>query len=399
MFDITLAPLPELNKLLQAAINPALTDDSLAKPWLRESDVSFWFSRSAWSLQVIADLYIRINSKKNIRVWVPDFFCNVSLAPLRARGVKLIFYNVTNELTPDLEWCRSRSDEMHPDIFILVHYFGQPVPANQVAKFCKDAGAWLIEDAAHVLRPIPGVGENGDFVLYSPHKHLAIPDGAILLVRENGPSQLGRNSLALNELNNIRNKIVGRSNRTWKHSAIWLAKRVLQKAGIRGKNPKLPLWPDEIQGKIFLPPARMSTLAKCLLSVQISTLDYVAGLRKQHLKDWQEMLGVSKNDCELLKHRSISYTPYLACIVGKDFKATEIFYNSLQMSNLPVLTWPDLPPEVMTESELHKNALNLRKERFYLPVHQTLKLFQIKKYLCFLENRENGTNIKLKKFL
>jgi len=378
MSIITLAPLPSFRELFLAAIHSALPEDTLAKPWLREVDYGVWFSRSAWSILARADSCARMKSKKDVVVWVPDFFCNASLAPLREYGVRLFFYKVTTELTPDLDWCRSQSAEMQPDLFILVHYFGELMLANQVVQFCKDEGAWLIEDAAHVLRPIPGVGNNGDFVLYSPHKHLAIPDGAILIIRENGPAQFGHNSIAFTGLKNIINSIACRSDRTWKYSFIWLAKRILQKLGIRKKIPKLPLWPESIQEQISFPPPKMSSLAKSLLSVQISTLDDVANLRKQHFQDWKEKLGIKNTNSWSLKHFSITTNPYLACIIGDDLRATEDFYSSLQMANLPVLTWPDLPPEVMAESELHKNALNLRQNRFYLPIHQTLTSSQIK---------------------
>jgi hypothetical protein len=56
--------------------------------------------------------------------------------------------------------------------------------------------AWLIEDAVHALRPVRGIGASGDFVLYSPHKHLPIPDGAVLVVRGDGPAEFGAAGLS-----------------------------------------------------------------------------------------------------------------------------------------------------------------------------------------------------------
>lgn len=51
---------------------------------------------------------------------------------------------------------------------------------------------------------------------------------------------------------------------------------------------------------------------------------------------------------------------------------TEVLLNKLQHTGLPVLTWPDLPPEVMSNAEVHQSAITLRHTRLYLPVHQTL---------------------------
>jgi dTDP-4-amino-4,6-dideoxygalactose transaminase len=58
----------------------------------------------------------------------------------------------------------------NPSIYLLlVHFFGQPAPAEGATALCRETGALLIEDAAHPLRPITGMGEYGDCVLYSQH--------------------------------------------------------------------------------------------------------------------------------------------------------------------------------------------------------------------------------------
>ena len=87
MSTITLAPLPGFRELLLSVTHSTSPDDKLTKPWLGESDYGVWFSRSAWSILAIADSCARMKSKKDIVVWVPDFFCNTSLIPLREQGV------------------------------------------------------------------------------------------------------------------------------------------------------------------------------------------------------------------------------------------------------------------------------------------------------------------------
>ena len=90
-----------------------------------------------------------------------------------------------------------------PDVIINVHFFGFPCKNDLLKQFCLNHNCLFVEDAAHVLKPTDGIGEEGDCVLYSPHKHLPIRDGAVLIIRKNGPSQLGHNKESLDSLSSI----------------------------------------------------------------------------------------------------------------------------------------------------------------------------------------------------
>lgn len=370
----TIAPLPKFRDLILAFLNSSLTDDNLARPWSKQGEHNIWFSRSAWSLHAIAQWRARLNSNKNIIVWVPDFFCNISLLPLRDIGVKFIFYPIKNDLTPNMDWCISQNNQNDPDLFILVHYFGEIKYVNNISEFCKAKRAWLVEDAAHVLLPTQGIGTFGDFVIFSPHKHLALPDGAILIIRKNGPSELRENDIKINFLNFIRFNSYTSKNINLKFSIIWLIKRVIQKFGIRGNYTRVQLWPESIQSNYFLPSPMMSTLAKKLLSIQIRHLNKVAKLRIQNYLAWSRNISLKYKNIGDYTLLPIKATPYLACVSSDDFNITKNLFNEFQINKLPAITWPDLPPEVMAIPENHFIAIKLRKSRIYLPVHQTLKM-------------------------
>ena len=66
------------------------------------------------------------------------------------------------------------------------------------------------------------------------------------------------------------------------------------------------------------------------------------------------------------------WTPYLSAYrVGP--AAAGATHDQWQRQDLPVTTWPDLPPEVTAHRERHANAWHLRHSRIYLPVHQGLR--------------------------
>lgn len=387
---ITQAPLPDWLDLCRAVARHPPSDSELAAPWCREGEVAGWLSRSAWSLALVALWRQRLVPAPQLTVWIPDFFCNSSLAALRATGAKLVFYPLTARMLPDMEECRRRVNSGPPDLFLLVHYFGQPALSPHVREFCATHGAWLIEDAAHVLRPVEGVGQLGDFVLYSPHKHLAIPDGAVLVVRPNGVSRLSESAFALiglppawtHQLHGLQ-KTMGDTLKDGRVQAlIWLFKRVLQKVGVRGWRRALVPYAESsdagsaASGAMIEPD--QSWLSKRLLAVLVADLGRVARQRQRHELIWDALVSNRAKfggDELSLAERAVgrAWTPYLSGY-QIDASVAAATYLDWHRQGLPVTAWPDLPPEVMQRKESHANALHLRHTRLYLPVHQSLRI-------------------------
>lgn len=377
---MTLAPLPKWRHLLSAILPSFKSNQELASPWCRNGDTAFWFSRSALSLTVIAQWNKQILQKDDVIVWVPDFFCNASLQPLREMGVQLVFYPVTNQLIPDIKSLNELSSSGSPDIFVLVHYFGQASATNLTVDFCKEQEAWLVEDAAHVLEPILGVGEVGDCVLYSPHKHLPIPDGAVLVVRKDGPAQLSKFDKGMNTLRDLY-ATVTRTSRIQNYLVkLWLFKRILQKLGVRSKIPKVKFRAEAILDSPQIRGYGMSSLAKRLLHHLKPNIDEIASLREKHALRWSDSLSVWNDVGTKFIQCENNHTPYLACFTAANENEAESMYNQFQDWNIPILTWPDLPPEVLKNAEAHEVALKLRHTRLYLPVHQSLKQNKILTY-------------------
>ncbi len=392
---ITQAPLPDWIDLCRAIARQAPSDSTLAAPWCRDGDVAGWLSRSAWSLALVALWRQRVVPRPQLTVWIPDYFCNSSLTALRATGARLVFYPLTQHMLPDLEECRKRVSSDPPDLFLLVHYFGQAALSPHVREFCVSHEAWLIEDAAHVLRPVEGVGELGDFVMYSPHKHLPIPDGAVLVVRPNGVSRLGGAALEsiglpalwAHQLHGLQRVIGFAANGGLTRSLTWLLKRVLQKVGVRGWRSTAVPYPELSDGNIEKPAAlvepRQSRLSRRLLAGLITDLERVARLRQRHELLWDALMSDGSNlhsDSLSPAERAVgrSWTPYL-CGYQIAASAATATYDDWQRSGLPVTAWPDLPPEVVERKEHHANAWYLRHTRLYLPVHQSLSIGKIVK--------------------
>ena len=126
MMLITQAPLPSWGSLFSGIKSVATDKSILSGPWTKKGDIAGWLSRSAWSLARIALWRINEKNSANITAWLPDYFCNDSLAPLRCLGVKLLFYPINSEMEPNYKFLRKLAKNSPPDLFIVVHYFGYP---------------------------------------------------------------------------------------------------------------------------------------------------------------------------------------------------------------------------------------------------------------------------------
>lgn len=366
-------PLPTWRNIGAAMLGHKQSDIELSAPWRRPGDTGFWLSRSAWSLLAIAQCWQHTKVQTSITVWVPDFFCNASLTPLRNIGVQLQFYPLTDQMAPDFDVCRTMAETTPPDLFVLVHYFGKPTSAEDAVVFCREKHAWLIEDAAHVLRPVPGIGEYGDFVLYSPHKHLPIPDGAVLLVRENGPARLMDQPSTREALQNAYNILINASKVSHLSVRLWLFKRILQRIGIRNwHRPIFPFFQDIDATDSVLEHPKLSSLAKRLLFSVLDSLDSVAFTRSQNSLLWEDVLAKSGLLLSTKESTSINFTPYFLGVTFPTDSLAEKAFLRCQQKGLPVTTWPDLPLEIMAQKDQYYNALLLRNTRIYLQIHQTL---------------------------
>lgn len=376
---ITIAPLPDWSDLAALLRTQPFNGQLLAKPWCREGDHAFWFSRTAWSLQAIVLWWEFINGEKQPSVFVPDYFCNQSLWPLRQTSARLIFYPINTDLLPDWNACQNLANFHSPDIFILVHYFGFQSNAKIAGKFCKQNGALLVEDAAHVLYPTQGIGEHGDFILYSPHKLLALPDGAVCVMR---PSVLNSQKES-DKAHRYMNDVIISINKGRVLQFNWLFKRIVQKTILfnfvdllmRGKVSDF----GENTAPLALEiPLEMSPIGKKLLSRIVGSLISCAAKRRQVCEAWQYLLHCEKEIRPLFDGEINDIIPYMAVFQAKDPDQARTFYGKLK-KDWPVQTWPDMPPEVLEHRENHAHAIHLRQTLLTLPVHQSIQLKELGK--------------------
>lgn len=370
MNQITNAPLPKWQHLLKALFYRKELDEEFFRDWSGEQNECFLFSRSAWALYFIAVCRKELKHKETLVIWIPDYFCNATLAPLRELKATLVFYKIQSDGNPDLSACKNLlENNPNPDIVLASHYFGRMMNLKEFFDYFRSKGSWLVEDAAHMLAPQKDIGEFSDFTFYSPHKFLAIPDGAILQVKKNSKSF---NPLDIDLIKQSYSDFMSKSRSNNFSSYFWLFKRFIQKIGIRRNFVLRDLDKDELvlSSKKFLNP-KISTISKILLSLQEGYHQELL-IRKANYKAWLILLDSLGIDGKEVFPESINISPYMFGLSFDDNLAYKRALKILIEKKIPISTWPDLPPEVINSEEVYRESIQLRLNSLFFPIHNSL---------------------------
>ena len=371
------APQPSVGHLMRAIVMKTPRETDFSSPWLSDADQILWLSRSAWSLEVLARWQMAARKKSRLNIWIPDYFCNATLEPLREIGSNLYFYPTTSNYAVNIQERDTLKDFEKPDIFLHVHYFGFPNRCPKSLAFSKECGALLVEDAAHVLHPTRYIGDFGDCVLYSPHKHLPIPDGAALVVRYNGPSKLGEDVEALSVLRAAYETVLLRGKSNHLKNVSWVCKRLVQKLGYKSKlivNKSRDAIPS--RPRFDLPLPVMSNLSKRLLMILIGSFEWIVSFRQERAIYWKTILPTSIAE-SFMDSEVGAYSPYLVGFEFNNSSGKRLSVTDLEQKGLSPMTWPDLPPEVLNDQDKYAQAIKMKKNRFFLPVHSSIKFSEI----------------------
>ncbi len=112
------------------------------------------------------------------KVLLPALCCTALVSATRAAGAVPIFYDIKDDLRPDLDGLEKRATEA--EALVVIHYLGFPQPLEEILEFCKRTGIRLIEDCAHSLYSrVDGklLGSFGVFSFFSASKILPVPNG------------------------------------------------------------------------------------------------------------------------------------------------------------------------------------------------------------------------------
>ena len=120
-------------------------------------------------------------------VLVPAYNCGAEIDPFVWAGAKVIFYRIDSKANIDTQDIISHFTPSTKIIYVS-HFFGWPQEIDDLAKWCKGKGLFLVEDCALGLfsrGPQNTIGRIGDAAIYSFVKTLPVPDGGALILKNN----------------------------------------------------------------------------------------------------------------------------------------------------------------------------------------------------------------------
>ena len=378
------SPIPSLRILLISLISSFflknLNKKKIANPWLKSDNKFIWLSRSTYSLALIAELR-RINfPKKDLNIFVPDYFCNAALTLLRKNNVNLHFYNIDSDLKPNKNSLLALKAKIKPDIIIQVHYFGKEADTQYLFDLSKECNSWFIEDATHVLVPYGSIGERGDFIMYSPYKHFPIPDGALLVFKSklNFSNFKKYEQIIFDYINEPRPNLVVEKRFIFIFK--WLIKRFLQ-SSLNLNNSNFIDSPNQKKIPLIVSGHKINNLSLSILKYSILDLEEIIDYRhkiKIKLSKALKRLGNKSinNDFQFIPYFLI-FTPGLSSL-----ELAKLLNNQKKIwIELPYLFWPDLPPEVLNNYSSHFQANCLLNSNVFLPLHQSTRKSSLKKFI------------------
>jgi hypothetical protein len=327
------------------------------------------FSRGQWAIAEFAVGLCGRTGATKCGIFIPEYFCEISLTPLRRLGFDLHFYRLTPEFTPDSAHLNELAAKHgSPALLLYVHYFGFPSSLEETAGWCRKNGVVLLEDAAHSLGPLPGIGGNGNATLYTPWKFLGVPRGAVLVL----PAEIDVPR---------REKVASAkgADGAWG----WLGKQavfsLVRQTGFplhRLRKVRIKTH-DESEPVVEPGSSAPDTCSLRILAGYEGYLEAVRRRREEHYRRLDEIF--SRNDrtrgLRLFQHLPPSFGPYLYPLRVPQEVSRELMI-ALNGKGIPALPWSDLSPEVKG-SPTFPLANALRREVVTLPIHQDLSVAEI----------------------
>ena len=106
--------------------------------------------------------------------------------PVSKLGVRHSFYQLHDDLSPNIDHLKSVLKSNNYSLVLFVHYFGFVIPnMEQIVDVCKSHDIIIVEDCAHLfshhLSHISNAGNYGDYVFYSLHKFFPLSTGGLVV--------------------------------------------------------------------------------------------------------------------------------------------------------------------------------------------------------------------------
>lgn len=304
-------------------------------------DINTLFGENVYLFPYARYAFLEALKKLKIRsVYLPSFICRDMLAPLNSLAISYVFYEVNNSLCPILK-------DVKCDAILFINYFGFSQSFTPFKNYKETYNAIILEDNAHgfLSRDLNGqfLGCRGDIGLLSIRKTIFLPNGGALIVND---ESLLKNKFKSSDIkltaedhkyqrkrklkNYLFNKYIG---------IVVLVLRRLVRYLISGD--AIPL-ADPLSEKVLPTNKYLSPI----LSDRKLSLDVVSESKRRVAMYKTVELYAEKFDIKPIYQLYSGVVPYEFSFI--DHGNSERFESYLVKRGYFMLSWPDLPDEVLS---------------------------------------------------
>ena len=308
---------------------------------------------------------IYLGLKKDEKIMLPEYICDILLDPLKDLGIKPIFYEINDDFTTNWKSLRKKYQSSVKAI-VVINYFGFEEEKKKFSVFCKKKNLFLIEDDCHSLKiNNKKLGNYSDFIFYSIRKLLTKTySGGVLKInfKKSNNIKLYQNLSKYHvNIKTILNNFLENNFLTFKRflkNKFFKMPNYIKLNSIKNEKINQDFLIDDLSKSIFLK----------------KKFNDIQKKRYENYITWKKLCKKNKSIEIIKRNFNKNNIPWVFPVYIKDFKVRKKIFNFGWQNGYSITSWPSLP----------KNLLNKRNKKIW------------NKLVCF--NTDRAPNIKSKNF-
>ena len=279
-----------------------------------------------------------LNLKKNDKILIPDYICDILLDPLDDLSIDPVFYKINKNFISDFDNIKKKYNKSVKAL-LLINYFGFEENKEKYADFCKKKNIYLIEDCCHSFNLNMTKNQKiSDFIFYSPKK--IIPElytGGILKI--NNKKKI---------IKNFKNKAQDIKVSYYQFINTFLETNLLSfKRYLKYFFFKMPTFHklNSIENKKVTNDFLMDKISKKKF-IKIK-LNKVLKLRKKNYYLWKKFCLKNKSITIIDRELNKNSIPWLLPAYTKNLSVRKKIFNYGWKNGYSIISWPRLPQRVL----------------------------------------------------
>ena len=289
---------------------------------------------------------IYLGLKKNDKIMLPEYICDILLDPLKDLGIKPIFYEINENFTTNWKSLKKKYQNSVKAI-VVINYFGFEEEKKKFSVFCKNKNLFLIEDDCHSFKMNrKNISNYSDVEFYSIRKLFTKTYSGGVLKINNQKNVTPKLHLKLNKYKAntkiILNNFLENNFLVFKR---FIKKKILKMPNYTKlnsiKNEKIneDLLIDDLSKKFFFK----------------KKFNKIKKIRHRNYRIWKKLCKKNKSVEIIKRNLNKNNIPWVLPVYVKDFEIRKKIFNFGWQNGYSIISWPSLP----------NNLLNKRNKKIW----------------------------------